>query len=454
MILKMSTVSKNIAIGTLAVVAIASGSLTIRETQVKHTTTQEQKLFSYTNKASLGYEVNLNSTELYDEMTLGEDLYYMSDYIDNIAVEFKDLYEGSGDVDIKGNYNITSELRGYTIEYEGENEVKHTVWNKKTILRENRSFNETTSKFQIDETLKIDIQPYRQFVKKLVEEKQYAIPTEVIIQMTGKKMIDTPKGDIEIPINSNIAIPIDPTYFTITKFVTDPVEEIQTEMVELPISFNKSYVIGGCIVSVLAMIGCIVIGILGRDYTNEEKYYRKLKRIFIEHGSRMVGINRLDQQKFENNYFLAHIEDLVKLADELEKPIMYVKVADESKINSFYVSDQDNLYTFILEMSSQQEESILTKEEKQALKLKQKEEKKLKKLEAKALKQKRKQGDQFTQKDKKAEKQSHNYKTEIVDERTEAVDMDFTRENQLVDHEKQENADTLNHFKTYYEDKQ
>lgn len=121
---------------------------------------------------------------------------------------------------------------------------------------------------------------------------------------------------------------------------------------------------------------------------------RKVGRIFTEHGSRMVGVDVLNSDKFVNNYSLAHLQDLVKLADELEKPIMYVKEKEQEAINTFYVADQDNLYTFKLEMPSEEEATVLTKEEKKTLKLQQKEEKKLQKEEAKLAKKAKKAGNQ------------------------------------------------------------
>lgn len=461
----MSKACKVMIMGTLITVSIAGGSLAIRETQVEHTMTQEEEIFNYRNEPSLAYKVHLTSTELYDEEILGENLYYMNDYIAGIALDFQDNYEGSEVVDIEGNYTITSELRGYTVEYEGQDEVKHTVWSKKKVEVDNKSFNKTDSKYQIGEQLNIDIQPYNQFVRKLIEEKQYAIPTELIVEMSGNKIIHTPKGEIELPIKSNVSIPINQTYFSIQKEMEEPKEEIQTEMVTTVIPFNESYVIGCTIVSLLAIAGCVFVGIKGENYSQKEKHSRKIKRIFNEHGSRMVGVDMLNTDKFVNTYTLAQIDDLVKLADELEKPIMYIKATDENEINRFYVAEQDNLYMFIVEPPSEEEATVLTKEEKKAQRLQQKEQKKLQKAEAKALKQQKRAEAKLAKQNKKSVTEEEMAATvEVGDEvltESEATSKETKTtieqhtDNMPFEHgQEMDTVEDVNHFKSYYKDKE
>lgn len=39
--------------------------------------------------------------------------------------------------------------------------------------------------------------------------------------------------------------------------------------------------------------------IWSKDYSEEEKYEQRLKRIFTEHGSRMVGVETIIRKKFD-----------------------------------------------------------------------------------------------------------------------------------------------------------
>lgn len=371
--LKMAKTTKVITMGILGIAAVTGISLAINESRTQHTSTNEKSIFNYSNEEKAGYQVNVASDELYDFNALGENQYYMSDYVGSIEAEFQDDYKGSQKVEIEGNYKVTSELRGYTTEYEGEKEVKYTVWSKKSVTQEEKSFKEETDQYNIDEKVKVDIQPYIKFIKQLAEEKQYGMPTELIVRMEGKKLIHTPKEVVEMPIDTSLTIPINETYFRIEKEVPEAVKDEQKETVTVIEPTNTAYIVECGVVSGLSVIACIMIGVFGKEYSEREKYERRIKRIFTEHGSRMVGVDKLNKGQFENAYYVTKIEDLVKLADELEKPIIYIKEQETAEIDTLYIADSQNLY--ILKFEKPDEEEIeLSKEEKQKIKQEKKEE--------------------------------------------------------------------------------
>lgn len=380
--LKMAKTTKVITMGLLGIVAVTGVSLAINESQTQHTSTSEKSVFNYSSEAKAGYQVNVASDELYDFNALGENQYYMSDYVGSIEAEFQDDYKGSQKAEIEGSYKVTSELRGYTTEYEGEKEVKYTVWSKKSVIQEEKSFKEETDQYKIDEKVKVDIQPYIKFTKKLAEEKQYGMPTELIVKMEGKKLIHTPQEVVELPIESSLTIPINETYFKIEKGVPEAVKEEQKETITVIEPFNTAYVVGCGVVSGLAVIACAIIGVLGKEYSAREKYRHKIKKIFMEHGSRMVGVDRLNKEQFVNSYYVTKIEDLVKLADELERPIIYIKEVDTAEIDTLYIADTQNLYSLKLEKPDEAEIE-LSKEEKQKIRQERKEERRKAKEEKK-----------------------------------------------------------------------
>ncbi len=332
---------------------VASIGLIIYEGTASHQQVGEKTLCTYENKQEMDYKVNVNSTKLYDQKVVPAGQYYVSNYAESVVFNYVNTYTASVEAEIQGQYKITAEFRGYTNEQSDEGEKKVTVWSKNEVLKNTTSFTQTADKHEINEKIKVNLTQYNSFMKKLQEEENLSMPAEVILKIEGKKTVKLPKEEVEMPILATAVISVSSDYFKIEQQVSEAVEGKQTEEVITLLPMNHKLMLTEGVIGFLSLVGCILVGIFVIDIEDKEKMIRKIKGIYIEYGSKMVQVDVINKQGFKNNYKLNKLEDLIKLAEELEKPILVEQ--GQSMQPSFYVIEQQDLYSYHLEDIATQE---------------------------------------------------------------------------------------------------
>jgi len=74
-----------------------------------------------------------------------------------------------------------------------------------------------------------------------------------------------------------------------------------------------------------------------------------MKEIFKKHGERLVALSNDTVLSGSSIYPVKTLEDLIKIADELSKPVLYQAEGPESKLPVFYVLDEPKIYSYQLE---------------------------------------------------------------------------------------------------------
>lgn len=86
----------------------------------------------------------------------------------------------------------------------------------------------------------------------------------------------------------------------------------------------------------------------------------ELNKIFKKHGDRLVALS--SNVDISNAMQVRSIDDLVRLADEVNRPILYKYSEDYRDINKFFVTNDDEVYVFYLEEPIPKEEIIIIEE--------------------------------------------------------------------------------------------
>lgn len=341
---------KKIKYGALIVgmlITVGSLGMMIYEGSATHKVVDEKTVCTYQSEESLHYKVNMNSTKLYDEPTVAEGQYYVSNYADQIVFSYVNSYVASVKAEMTRQYKITTEFRGYAKEQGSEGEKKVTIWSKNEVVKEEASSTKLTDQCEINETIKLDLKKYSNFIKKLQKEENLFMPTEVIITIEGTQTVKLPKGIVEMPILATAVVPITEDYFKIDQQVGEKVDGKQVEEVVTVLPVNNKRMIVCAIVSFLGLIGCIGVGILVKDLDENKKIERKIKSIYMEYGSRIIHLEYMNKDRFKNIYQLSTLEDCIKLADELDKPIL-VETGEAVEAELLIIENQD-LYIYKLE---------------------------------------------------------------------------------------------------------
>ncbi len=145
-----------------------------------------------------------------------------------------------------------------------------------------------------------------------------------------------------------LLIPLGGNTFTISKAEIEQKPGVieQTIKEQLPVDRNRVIIFST--VSGLFLLALVFLVFFTSAAAAADPLDRHLKKIFKNHGSRLVALNgeiSADYKKFGK---VVSMNDLVRIADELGKPIMYEKGSDKKQMTQFYVFDTDWLYIFDL----------------------------------------------------------------------------------------------------------
>lgn len=340
--MKLNRGIKYILIVVFSVFFIASlYKLYLTET-VQRTESEEISLYNCTYEPQLGYQVFIKSNPVYEGNVIGEGLEYSKRILDYIEVTFGAALEGSQIADMDIQYEINAVVQSYDM----LDDVKKVSWSKMfpLVAKETatlKDFNWASAK-----TIRVPIADYDKFAEDAVETTGIDNSNEVIIEMKGTADIHTEDGDISIPIDSNISIPLRTEVFSITKSdlteVKKEITTVQESVVQVGEWETELYFM-------LTVICFLIIGFLlflTREPAGEDLIELKVKKIIKNYGSRMVAVHHFSTQNFIQTYELYSVEDMIKIADEIQKPVFYIM---EDRIKAgfrFYLTDEYTLYTY------------------------------------------------------------------------------------------------------------
>lgn len=361
--LKINKVLKIISIVAAVVMLCALSFLLYKEAKIPEIEEKKVTVYSYKHKSSTDYQVLLKPNSLYSSPTLNEGQFYIANYVDQIQNTFNYEFKGDRPANIKGSYEIAAVVEGYTIV-----EKEHiTVWEKKYTLVPKTDFEANSDVFSISETVSIDLDEYNDFVAMIVKESNVSIPMQLNLYMDVRLKADTAKGSAEVQNTPGIVVPLDARYFLITESddqeIPGSIEE--TQRLQLPPDILKIRIfISGIAVLLIVLTGLVFF----TEAIRKSPFTIKLEKIFKHHGSRLVALSsELLAEAIENCSIVRSIEDLVRVADEIGRPIMYEYSEEYRNMYHFYVIDEKRTYVYILRDDSDESNITMVDEKEIAL---------------------------------------------------------------------------------------
>lgn len=323
-------------IGILGVLALGEGKSTsnIEEEKIK---------YQYTYGTNIDYTVNLVPNILYGENKLPEDQTYITEFIKDISTGFKIDFSGQGAADIQGDYEVVAQVVGYT----SQQETKQEIWKKEFVLANKEPFT-AKENYTLEKVVTIDFHKYNELSKAIIEASKVNVPVELRVVMRGNLVATNTYGTINKPIETSLILPLGSNYFTIVEAGVGKNTESIKETIQIPVPMNKKMIglyIGGIVVLLIALAGVWLLTTLP---TEEDLRRKGINKILTEHGSRMVAVEEIPKINCKEHYEVGSIEDLVKIADELEKPLLYKYSKEPLDIKKFYVMDENVRYSYQL----------------------------------------------------------------------------------------------------------
>lgn len=301
-------------------------------------------LYNYSSLGKVDYQVSLKPNSLYNQKVLGEDQVYLTNLVDTIDSIFSYEFSGESAAEIKGNYEIVAVIEGSS----GEGDKLTTLWQKQIPLIPKTDFQANDKKLAITKKIPLDINAYNAIVKKIADETKVNAQTKVTAIMNVNFNAQTDQGVIDKKSISSLAIPLTGNYFKITKTPGENKPEAleKVEQISKPFDKRLTMLYGAAIVIALAILLYTLFGTKGLVVDQKLK---EIKKIFKKHGTRLVALNSEIAAASELQNEVLSMEDLVRISDELGKPIIYKHSDDDREKSKFWVIDEDRFYVFRVE---------------------------------------------------------------------------------------------------------
>lgn len=303
---------------------------------------QKVPAYSYTNKADVTYEIFMLPNDIFSEESYGPGRIYITSLVDHIDTALKYHFIGEKPADISGKYSVTAALEGFI---PGEKSGT-AIWQKQYSLMPETSFNTTDQRLVIEEKIPVRLSDYSEYLDMVKKTLKFGFSMRLVIRWNIFTEVKTEEGSKKETIMPVMEIPVSKEYFEVAGELSQE-NKGAIEKTEKIISPVYEKIKAACwIVEALCAVLLLLMLIFTKPYTINSPLQKKLKQVFKSHGSRMVGLGSETTINADEFIEISSMEDLVKIADDVGRPIMYRKSSNPEDIYYFYVIEENNIYVF------------------------------------------------------------------------------------------------------------
>lgn len=314
----------------------------------------EQKIptYSYSNKAKVNYQVLLTPNNLYpaEQKSISEGNIYIKKLMDYIDTNFKYEFNGQEAAEIQGKYSIKAVVEGQL----GSDKAKKTIWKYEEQLLPEQSFKVNSNKHVIEAKAQLKPQHFEEMAKNKSTENGIDFTTKLTVYWDVQIEAKTAKGNIREQLTPTMEIPMNTgKYFEITGNLTPEKKgTLETTVKVISHTYNKKINLYTVIV-VICVLALLFLLFGAYNKPSDNPLQLKLKKIFKNHGDRLVRLvneNLIGMVQLIN---VKEFEDLVRIADDIGRPIFYRDREDTNEISTFYVFDEKYIYILQLKEAGQ-----------------------------------------------------------------------------------------------------
>lgn len=307
--------------------------------------TIEQNLYSYSIKPDTTYEAILKPNKLYEKTTLGEGMVYFTEIVDVIKANISYYFTGEHINSLNGEYEILGIMEGFVTDKDGNNV---TIWEKSLSILGKTPIQSQDSTVSLTQEVALQMEEYNKLAEEILELTNTDAQVKLNVSMNVTLNLVTDYGEIVELSNPNITIPLSTSMYEITKGGNEEKLEDKTETIIQKLPINTKLVVLFSVLLGIVFLALLFLIIFVEGY-KEDKLVVKVRKIFKEYGSRLVALaGNFTINTVQNEFYVHEMIDLVKISDELEKPILYVQSENLTDIQTFYILNNDIIYIYDL----------------------------------------------------------------------------------------------------------
>ncbi|NLC10972.1 MAG: DUF5305 domain-containing protein [Firmicutes bacterium] len=295
----------------------------------------------YRQEAVVDYQVYLKENNFFPELALEPGRAYLASLTDYIETNFSYRFAGQEEALIQGVYSVDASITAFT----GSERLK--VWETGFELLPPTTFYQRGRRHELQEDIIIPYAEYAAFAQNITEETEF-LPEELNLVVTYNIDVETEteSGIFTEKLAPSLVIPLRGRVFTVEgNMAEERTNEITTTgFVPVPLvrQARTAFSITTGLISALLVSFLVFTEGKGTKISPAEK---KLYRILKKHSERVVICKeKMPYLSPERMLFVKSFEDLVKVADEVGKPILYYH--PEGKDSCFLVFNDSYVYSY------------------------------------------------------------------------------------------------------------
>lgn len=339
-----------IALILIGILMFGVGTAELYDTFTKkvEVVTEQSEVYKYTNKFSSNYAVNIKSNPYIEEEIMLPDQTYISDLVSSLDISLNYSYSDSlsEPIPVKYSYKVDTVM---VATYDSDDK-EYVVLNKKENLKTVANLEAKSDKLKVEEVVNVDYAKYHEIIKDFKQTLGMNVKAKLKVILTvdtsatfdSQNVNNQYKSEFSIDLGSKVAIVENKGSDTDTKSIKSK------EITEEKVDFDA--VKASCSVAIL-LIGIYIIYVVAyrtqklRVIGNEFK--AELNRILKSCQDRVVVVENQVDTDVENTVVVAKFGELIKLSEELFKPILCWIDKDEKEAQ-FSIISNGVKYVYIL----------------------------------------------------------------------------------------------------------
>ena len=345
-----STVRMTLVLFAVVLFAFNSGRLIMNLSSKTEEISEKKELYSYKNKFSEDFHINIKDNEYVKEDEILEGQTYISDLVSTIDFNMNYQYKDSKPTDIEYSYKIETIIKAEYSNAQGA----YDVLNKKEVIKEENKLKGNSKNLKIEENVTIDYAKYHQTIKSFRQEMALNLDAFLYVRLTVNTKAKVDKQNVEnnyvsdfkISLGDKIALVEDNSKPETSDSIVDETTSNRLAKVNV-----KAIIINTIFMIIGIVIFKEVLTKTEKLNTIKNEYKLELNRILKSCENKLIQIEDLKQIDIENATRVKDIYQLLKLSDEALVPI-YCYIKDEpDNVAYFIVNKYEKSYIYILRKS-------------------------------------------------------------------------------------------------------
>lgn len=306
--------------------------------------TRTKEIYNYTNKFNYDYKVNLIENKyIKEEQLTDKSLAYVTDLIDTITLDLNYDYIADKQSNIKYTYSVIGRMQAvYT-----KNGEEQKILDESEVLVEEKQSEINSDKINISEKLELDLKEKNKLLAQFQQQMGMSIDAKYTITLNINTLTNIEDNDVNNDYSSSIQIDLAEK----TSKITGENNKEDSEYIAKDYQVNSARNVIVIIFDIILLaISVALISYVTKSRTAvtvKNEYRQELNRILKLCQDKIVKVSTRPSENDTSVVYVKDFGEIVKLAEELFKPILYY--FDNQKEEAWFsVMSGSSTYRYIL----------------------------------------------------------------------------------------------------------